>query len=193
MLSIPHPMFLVTSYKANGLANACMQSWAAFTSADGGRGFYALLSSVHKGGHLYGTLHGKGAAVINFFAPELYDRCMATIAHNGFEEDELAVAGLTAVPAARVDAPMAGECFMNLECRFAWEKELVPGDDHALICLEVVCAHVDEERLDEERAGRYGEGGFAYNIHHPIDPYRFPGTARDYIGILKKYRDTGEY
>ncbi len=32
--SIPAPMFLVTSYKSNGKANACMQSWATFTTGD---------------------------------------------------------------------------------------------------------------------------------------------------------------
>ena len=43
VISIPSPLFLVTSYKANGQPNACMQSWATFTSANGGHGFYAIL------------------------------------------------------------------------------------------------------------------------------------------------------
>ncbi len=29
--SIPAPMFLVTTYKSNRKANACMQSWTSFT------------------------------------------------------------------------------------------------------------------------------------------------------------------
>ena len=51
--SVPSPMFLVTSYKSNGKPNACMQSWATFTTGDKGRRFYAILSSVNKKGHLY--------------------------------------------------------------------------------------------------------------------------------------------
>ena len=35
--TVPSPLFLVTTYKSNGLPNACMQSWATFTSADHGK------------------------------------------------------------------------------------------------------------------------------------------------------------
>ena len=41
--------------------------------------------------------------------------------------------------------------------------------------------------------GRTGETGILYNIHHPIDPERFRGTARDSIGVVKKIRDYSEY
>ena len=37
VMTIPSPMFLVTTYKSNGKPNACMQSWATFTSADHGK------------------------------------------------------------------------------------------------------------------------------------------------------------
>lgn len=46
--TVPAPLFLVTTYKSNGMPNACMQSWATFTSADHGNGFYAILASVNK-------------------------------------------------------------------------------------------------------------------------------------------------
>ena len=44
---------------------------------------------------------------------------------------------------------MVAECFMNLECQNLWEKEIVPGDDHVMICLEVVGGHIEKERLSE--------------------------------------------
>ena len=31
VLSIPSPLYIITSYKSNGLSNACMQSWTTFT------------------------------------------------------------------------------------------------------------------------------------------------------------------
>lgn len=31
-----------------------------------------------------------------------------------------------------------------------WEKEIVPGDDHAMICLEVIGAHIDEAYLADK-------------------------------------------
>lgn len=187
--SIPTPMFLVTTYKANGKTNACMQSWSSFTTADKGRRFFVLLSSVNKGGHLYQTLLEKGCAVVNFLSVDLYDRAMATIRNNQWEADELSESGLTAVKAEKIDAPMVDESIMNLECIFAWEKEIVPGDDHVMVCLEVVNVHLDEKVLDS----RIEENGVIYNIHHPINPETFSGKAHDYVGIVKPIMDTGEY
>ena len=187
--SVPSPMFLMTTYKADGKTNACMQSWTSFTTAGGGHRFFALVSSVHKGGHLYATLRERGCAVINLLTAELYDRAMATIRNNAADADELAESGLTAVPAEKVDAPMVDESFMNMECRYVWEKEIVPSDDHVLVCLEIVNVHIDAEHL----GSRVGEKGLLYNIHHPIDPENFPGKAHDYAGIVQPLFDMGEY
>lgn len=189
VMNVPSPMFLVTSYKSNGMPNACMQSWATFASAGQGNGFYAILASVYKGGHLYKTLSERGDAVINFMNASLYDACMATIRNNGFDTDEIASSGLTGEKAEWVNAPMVRECFMNLECRYAWEREIVPGDDHALICLEVIGAHIDENYLDDKT----GDTGLLYNIHHPVNPESDKKTAHDYVGVLHKAIDAGEY
>ena len=189
VMTIPSPLFLITTYKSNGMPNACMQSWTTFTSANYGRGFYAILASVNKNGHLYASLTETREAVINFMSQKHHTACMATIRHNGFDDDEIASSGLTAEPALWVNAPMVKECFMNLECRYLWEKEIVPGDDHAMICLEVIGAHIEEEYL----ADKTGEKGLLYNIHYPIDPEHVTGTAHDYAGVLLKTIDVGEY
>lgn len=188
---IPSPLYVMTSYKSNGLCNACMQSWTTFTG--GKNGFFAIVSAVSKYGHLYQTLHETGEAVINFMSADIYDQCMATIQHNRFDEDEILTAGLTAVKAEAVNAPMIEECFLNLECRFKWEKEITEGDDHVLMCLEIVSVHMDERHLEENDLGRTGKTGILYNIHHPINPERFTGTAHDYLGALEKIRDYAEY
>ena len=187
--SIPAPMFLVTSLKSNGKANACMQSWACFTTADHAKHYCAILSSVSKNGHLYKTLKENGDAVLNFLSEGLYEKAMATIHNNGWETDEITASGLTAVPAEKVNAPMINESFMNLECRLLWEKEIIPGDDHMLVCLDIVNVHADEAYLND----RYGENSLLYNIHHPINPKAFTGTAHDYAGTVKPVLDTGEY
>ena len=189
VMTVPSPLFLVTSYKANGQPNACMQSWATFTSANHGNGFYALLGSVNKNGHLYATLKEKGEAVINFSSAEYHQACMDTIRNNQYEADEITASGLTVEPAAWVNAPMVRECFMNLECTFVWEKEIVPGDDHALICLEVAGAHIDEAYL----ADKMGEDGLLYNIHYPMNPEKVGKTGHDYAAVLQKKIDVGEY
>ena len=187
--TIPSPMFLVTTYKSNSQPNACMQSWATFTSANHGNGFYAILASVNKSGHLYQSLQEKQDAVINFMSAEYHAACMATIQNNAFEADEIAASGLTAEPANWVQAPMVKECFMNLECRYVWEKEIVPGDDHVMICLEVLGVHIDKEHLED----RTGDQGILYNIHYQINPEHVEKTAHDYAGVLQKKIDVMEY
>ena len=92
--TVPSPLFLVTTYKSNGMPNACMQSWATFTSADHGKGFYAILASVNKNGHLYQSLQETKEAVINFMSAEYHAACMATIRNNAFEADEIIASGL---------------------------------------------------------------------------------------------------
>ncbi len=191
VIQVPSPLLLITSYKSNGLPNACMQSWTTFTG--GSSGYYAIVSAVNKNGHLYQTLHGTGDAVLNFMSADLYDKCMLTIPHNQFDADEIAAAGLTGVKADLVNAPLVEECFMNLECRFMWEKEIAEGDDHVLICLKIVNVHMDERHLSEDDLGRTGKTGILYNIHHPINPESFSGTACDYIGVVQKIREYAEY
>ena len=166
---IPSPLYIITSYKNNGLSNACMQSWTTFTG--GKNGFYAIVSAVSKS-----------------------DSCeMSTIRHNQFDDDEIAKAGLTSIKADMVNAPMIEECFINLECKYKWEKEIAEGDDYTLMCLEIVNVHIDERHLDENDLGRTGKTGILYNIHHPINPEQFSGTAHDYLGVIEKIRDYAEY
>ena len=184
--SIPSPLFVATTYKSNGKANACLQSWACFNSN------HAVLSSVNKSGHLYQTIKETNVVVLNFPSADVYDLCVKTIENNGYDDDELALSGLTSEPAVIVNAPRIKECFLNLECRFLWDKEIAEGDNHTLMCFEIVNISIDEEHMDENKKGRYGETGLLYNIHHPMNPEIF-GLAHDYLGTLTKTRDTGEY
>ena len=118
---------------------------------------------------------------------------MSTCQNNDFEIDEILAAGLTSVQAEIVNAPLIDECFMNLECRLKWEKEIAEGEDDVLACLEIVNVHIDHRHMNENDLGRTGDTGVLYNIHHPVDPETFEGTAHDYIGVIKKIRDAGEY
>ena len=185
VLSIPSPLYIVTSYKSNGLSNACMQSWTTFTS--GKNGYFAIVSAVSKYGHLYQTLHETGEAVINFhvrrFVRPVYvhlpEQRLRHRRNRGGRPD-----GSPGRPGQRPDDPGV---FMNLECRFKWEKEIAEGDDYVLACLEIVSAHIDERHLDESDLGRTGETGVLYNIHHPIHPEHFAGTATTIWAWCRKY------
>lgn len=189
--AIPSPLFVVTSYKSNGKPNACLQSWACFNGSP--RGFYAILSSVNKSGHMYKTIKEKGEAVLNFPSADIYEKCTATIANNGFDNDEITLSGLTSEQATSVNAPRIKDCFLNLECRYLWEREIKDGDTHVLMCLEVVNVCADEVHLDEMIQGRYGKKGYLYNVHYPVNPENFKGKSHDWIATLEKLKDMGEY
>lgn len=189
--AIPSPLFVVTTYKSNGKPNACLQSWACFNGSP--NGFYAILSSVNKSGHLYKSITERKEAVLNFPSDDWYDKCLDTIRNNGFENDEITMSGLTPQPASIVDAPLIKECFLNLECRYLWEREIVEGSTQVLMCLEVVNICIDETYLDEKSKGRYGDTGYLYNVHYPINPENFTGKSHDWIATLHKKRDMGEY
>lgn len=131
--------------------------------------------------------------MLNFPSADIYDLCLKTITNNGFDDDEIAKSGLTAEPASTVNAPRIKECFLCLECRYLWEREIKEGSSNVMVCFEVTNICIDEAHLDENIQGRYGESGFIYNIHYPVNPENFSGKSHDYIAILKKLRDMGEY
>jgi len=189
--AIPSPLFVATSFKSNGKPNACLQSWACFSGTD--RCLYAFLSSVSLSGHLYASVRETGECVLNFPSADVYERCLRTIANNQWETDEITASGLTVEAAVRVNAPRIRECFLALECRYAWDREIAEGSGHALMCLEVVHVGMDEAHLDEAAQGRYGESGYLYNVHYPVDPETFNGKSRDSIAVLRKLRDGDEY
>ena len=168
IMGIPTPMFLVTTYKSNGQPNATMQSWAGFTSANHGCGYYVILCSVNKCGHLYQSLNEKKAAVLNFMSSDL---------------------GLTVEKASWIEAPMVAECFMNLECKYLWEKEIVQGDDHVMICLEVVGGHIEKDYIED----MFGDKGILYNVHYPINPENVKEKGCDYVAALRKVNQSYEY
>lgn len=189
--AIPSPLFVVTTYKSNGKPNACLQSWACFNG--GPNGFYAILSSVKKSGHLYQSVQETKEAVLSFPSEEWYDKCVDTIANNQFDYDEITMSGLTSEQASVVNAPLIKECFLNLECRYLWEREIAEGNSNVLMCFEVAAVCAEEMHLDEKSLGRYGDTGYLYNIHYPINPENFQGKSHDWIATLQKKRDMGEY
>lgn len=166
--AIPSPLVAVSSYKSNGKPNVAMQSWCTFSS--GPEGFYVIFASVNKHQHMYASVRETGCLVVNFPSQEHFPACMRSIGQNGYDTDEIAASGLSSEPAARVNAPRIRECFLNLECEFAWEKELFPGSDLVVLCAKVAGLAMDEAHYQAEKLGRYGETGYLYNLRATLDP-----------------------
>ncbi|MGN1031207.1 MAG: flavin reductase [Butyricicoccaceae bacterium] len=183
VMAIPSPLVVVTSYKENGMPNATMQSWCTFT---GENGYYCLFASVNKHGHMYTSINKTKQLVINFPSKDIFIQCMKTIEHNEYEDDEIAMSGLTAEQASKVNAPRIRECFLNLECEYVWERELLPNSSHVVLCVKVVNVCMDEAHYNADKNGRYGDTGYLYNIHSPRNPDTGK-TEETCVGIMQKY------
>jgi flavin reductase (DIM6/NTAB) family NADH-FMN oxidoreductase RutF len=185
LTAIPSPLFLVTTYKDNGKENACMQAWSSFIG-DGGE-FICILGSVSKRGHLYKSLLQTKECVLNFPSPDIFEKCMKTIANNGYEDDEITQSGLTAEKAVTVNAPRIKECFLNIECEFLWEKDHYEGCRDVVVALKGKHVSMDSDFYDEHKLGRYGKTGFMLNINSPRNPDT--GEADEpHFGAVLKYK-----
>ena len=184
LTAIPSVLFLITSYKANGKENACLQSWSTFV---GDKGKYiCIIGSVSKTGHLYQTLNQTKCCVLNFPSRDIYDKCLATIMNNDYDTDEITCSGLTSEKSVSVYAPRIRECFLNIECEYLWEHEHFENSRDVTVALKAGHICMDTDKCDENRAGRYGKDGYMYNIHSPRNPETGEVT-HECFGALEKY------
>lgn len=135
---------------------------------------------------MYASIKEKQSLVINFPSLDVYNKCYSSVSHNQYEDDEIPMSGLTVEKASFVNAPRIKECFLNLECEYAWERELTPDSYHIVLCVKVVNVVMDEEHYNVAKKGRYGDTGYLYNIHSPLNPES--GKEEDtYVGTINKY------
>ena len=165
LTAIPSPIFVATSYKANGKENACLQSWSTFVGDD--KGLICVMAAVNRKGHFYQTLKDSNVCVLNFPSAEIYDKCIATVTNNDYENNEITDSGLTADSALTVNAPKIKECFLNIECELIWDRPLYDNSGHSTIALRARHITMDSDYYDENVKGRYGKTGLIYNIHSP--------------------------
>jgi flavin reductase (DIM6/NTAB) family NADH-FMN oxidoreductase RutF len=98
----------------------------------------------------------------------LVERMVRTSAEVEGEVDEFALAGLTAVPATRVNAPRVAEAAVALECRVTQHLE-VGSKKNDVFFLEVVYVHLRDDILVGNRpdpsklqaVGRLGGDGYS--------------------------------
>ena len=167
--AMPELVFIVTGWKSNNKANACLQSWSTFVGG-GSDDFVCILSKVNKRGHMYHSLKETRVCVLNFPSYDIYDRCIKTIGNNNLETDEITASGLTSEKGMKVDAPRIKECFLNIECEFLWEHELIKGSHEMTVALKAVNICMDSERFNQSQFGRYGKTGYLYQVDQPTNP-----------------------
>ena len=165
--AIPQAISVITTWKEGRIPNACLQAWTTYTG-DGG-GYYVIFSIMNTNHTCRNILRDK-EFVVNFPAADIFRKCNMTVQNNADDIDEITAAGLTIEPARLVDAPRIKECFLNLECRLSWEKPLHDDSLWHVFAGEVVHMAADSEYVKAGCNGRYGDKGYIYNMHSPMDP-----------------------
>jgi flavin reductase (DIM6/NTAB) family NADH-FMN oxidoreductase RutF len=88
--------------------------------------------------HSFDMVRKSKACVINIPSVDLAAEVVGIGNTSGRDIDKFAKFGLTAVPAAKIEAPMIGECHASFECRLV-DTGLIAK--YGLFVLEVVKAH----------------------------------------------------
>ncbi len=112
---------------------------------------------ISSGNHSHEMIRKSGECVINLPTTKLTDKVIAIGNSSGAEIDKFEEFDLTAQTAAKVDAPLIGECHASFECRIH-DDALV--DKYNLFIFEVVKAHVAKSPKHPETLHYTGDGVF---------------------------------
>lgn len=93
----------------------------------------------------------SGEFTVNIVSEDVVEAMSVTSGSFSADEDEFAIAGLTAVTGQKVDAPLVAESPANIECRVDQILELGHEGRTQLVIGDVVAIHVDERVLDGTR------------------------------------------
>jgi flavin reductase (DIM6/NTAB) family NADH-FMN oxidoreductase RutF len=107
--------------------------------------------------HSFGALKATKECVLNIPTVELASKVVGCGNVSGRRVDKFAKFGLTKVSASRVNAPLIGECYANLECRVV-DTKLVAK--YNLFILEVVQAWIAPSVKAPRTIHHLGRGSF---------------------------------
>lgn len=148
----PGPVVLVTTAH-KGRANVMTLSWHCMLEFEPPLVGFVLSSENDS----FALLKASRECVINIPTVELAKQVVAVGNSHGRKLDKFAAFGLTAQPAARVQAPLIAECFANLECKVV-NTRLV--NTFNFFILEVLKAHADPAIKDPRTLHHRGGGAF---------------------------------
>lgn len=187
IITVPNPIFVVTTRKANGAANANLHAWGFLV---GECDHYASLLALLDGTHTYANILREGEWCLNFPSVDLYPKGFKTIHRNGPDNDELIEAGLTPEPAQTVQAPRIAECAINVECTLAWHKPLVDDSCWHLLVGRVQHVAMTEAAMAVTPEQRIENLGLMYNVRGTVDPRNGDYYGPNTLGLLNKVMRT---
>jgi flavin reductase (DIM6/NTAB) family NADH-FMN oxidoreductase RutF len=186
IVTVPNPIFLVTTRKANGAPNANLNSWGFLI---GEKGNYSSLVALLDNSHTYGNILREGEWCVCFPSFQHYHQCFETIRLNAPDNDELTDAGFTVELPKTVQAPRIAECSVNLECRLEWHHPLYENSRWHLFAGRVSHLAVDESVMVPDPVERMRIMGLMYNVRSTVHPMTGEQYGPNTLGLLSRVED----
>lgn len=152
----PLPVVLVTAGLEGEVPNIITIAWTGIMNSRPP----TVYISVRPATHSHRLVRDSGEYVINIPTSGRVRETDYCGSVSGRDVDKFTQTGFTPVPAARVRAPLIGECPVNIECRV---RQVVNLGSHDAFIAEVLAVHVNESALDKKGRADFDKiGPFAY-------------------------------
>jgi flavin reductase (DIM6/NTAB) family NADH-FMN oxidoreductase RutF len=186
IVTVPNPIFLITTRKSNGAPNANLHSWGLLV---GEQGNYSSLLALLDHTHTFENILREGEWCLCFPSFENYQQCFETIQRNEPDNDEITDAGFTFEAPKTVLAPRIAECLVNLECHLAWHHPLYENSHWHLIAGRVSHLAMDESAMVPDPAERMRVMALMYNIRSTVHPLTGEQYGPNTLGLLNRVED----
>lgn len=142
-LILPAPVWVVGTYDENGKANVMTVAWGGICCSKPP----SVCVSLREATHTYQAIVDREAFTVNVPSADQVKLADYLGIASGRDVDKFDVAGLTAVRAEHVDAPLVDEFPLNLECTLIHTVKI---GLHTLFVGEIRDVVADESILDGE-------------------------------------------
>ena len=183
VVTVPNPIYIVTTRKANSAPNANLQAWGLLV---GEKGNYTSLLALLEDTHTYANIVREGEWCVGFPSFQHYRQCFETIHCNAPDNDEITQAGFTIEAARMVQAPRIAECSVTLECRLEWHHPLHAGSPWQLFAGRVVHVAMDEAVMVPDPVERVRAMGLMYNVRSTVHPLTGVQHGPNTLGLLSR-------
>ena len=183
IVTVPNPIFIVTTRKANGVPNANLHSWGLLI---GDKGNYSSLLALLDNTHTYANILREEEWCVCFPSFQHYRQCSETIWQNRSDNDEITDAGFTVELPKTVQAPRIAECLINLECCLEWHHPLYENSRWNLFAGRVSHLAMDESAMVPDPVERMQNMGLMYNGRSTVNPLTGEQYGPNTIAVLSK-------
>ena len=183
IVTVPNPIFIVTTRKMNGVPNANLHSWGLLI---GDKGNYTSLLALLNNTHTYANILREEEWCVCFPSFQYYPQCSETIRQNGADNDEITDAGFTVELPKTVRAPRIAECSINLECRLEWHHPLYENSRWHLFAGRVSHLAMDDSVMVSNPVERMQNIGLMYNGRSTVNPLTGEQYGPNTIAVLSK-------